>query len=91
MIRGEDNDRFLLCRVGSRIAALDVRDVWETMPAAHRTANGSAGIYTWPRHRQRVSDTGGRRRPATRFICIVLHTVGLTVSRTIHFAQAGRP
>jgi purine-binding chemotaxis protein CheW len=31
MVRGEDNDRFLLCRVGSRIAALDVRDVWETM------------------------------------------------------------
>jgi purine-binding chemotaxis protein CheW len=31
MVRGEDTDRFLLCRVGSRIAALDVRDVWETM------------------------------------------------------------
>jgi hypothetical protein len=31
MIRGEDNDRFLLCRVGQRIAALDIRDVWETM------------------------------------------------------------
>ena len=31
MVRGEDNDRFLLCRVGSRIAALDVRDIWETM------------------------------------------------------------
>jgi purine-binding chemotaxis protein CheW len=31
MVRGEDNDRFLLCRVGSRIVALDVRDVWETM------------------------------------------------------------
>ena len=31
MIRGEDSNRFLLCRVGSRIAALDIRDVWETM------------------------------------------------------------
>jgi purine-binding chemotaxis protein CheW len=31
MVRGENNDRFLLCRVGSRIAALDIRDVWETM------------------------------------------------------------
>jgi purine-binding chemotaxis protein CheW len=31
MVRGEDNERFLLCRVGSRIAALDVRDVRETM------------------------------------------------------------
>jgi|SRR5882757_6198418 len=31
MVRGEDNDRFLLCRVGSRIAALDIRDVRETM------------------------------------------------------------
>jgi len=31
MVRGEDDDRYLLCRVGARIAALDVRDVWETM------------------------------------------------------------
>ena len=31
MVRGDDTDRFLLCRVGSRIAALDVRDVRETM------------------------------------------------------------
>jgi purine-binding chemotaxis protein CheW len=31
MVRGEDNDRFLLCRVGSRIVALDIRDVLETM------------------------------------------------------------
>jgi len=31
MVRGENNGRFLLCRVGSRIAALDIRDVLETM------------------------------------------------------------
>jgi purine-binding chemotaxis protein CheW len=31
MVPGEDDVRYLLCRVGSRIAALDVRDVWETM------------------------------------------------------------
>jgi purine-binding chemotaxis protein CheW len=31
MVRGEDGDRFLLCRAGSRIAALDVRDVRETL------------------------------------------------------------
>jgi purine-binding chemotaxis protein CheW len=31
MVRGEDNDRFLLCRAGPRIAALDIRHVWETM------------------------------------------------------------
>jgi purine-binding chemotaxis protein CheW len=31
MVGREDDDRFLLCRVGSHIAALDVRDVWETL------------------------------------------------------------
>ena len=31
MVRGADDDRLLLCRVGSRIVALGVRDVWETM------------------------------------------------------------
>jgi purine-binding chemotaxis protein CheW len=29
--RGEDKERFLLCRIGSRIGALALRDVWETM------------------------------------------------------------
>jgi purine-binding chemotaxis protein CheW len=31
MIRAEENDRFLLCRIGSRIGALSLRDVRETM------------------------------------------------------------
>jgi purine-binding chemotaxis protein CheW len=31
MVRGGEDDRFLLCRVGSRIAALEIRDVLETM------------------------------------------------------------
>jgi purine-binding chemotaxis protein CheW len=31
MSRAEENDRFLLCRIGSRIGALALRDVRETM------------------------------------------------------------
>src|ERR1700687_6285724 len=31
MAHGEDNERFLLCRIGARIGALAVRDVRETM------------------------------------------------------------
>jgi purine-binding chemotaxis protein CheW len=31
VIQSQDNDCFLLCRIGSRIGALALKDVWETM------------------------------------------------------------
>src|ERR1700730_12466520 len=77
--------RVAYCRLGR------ARCLGDDASAAHRTANGSADICSWPRHRQRDSDTGGRRRPATRFICIVFHDADLPVSRTIRFAQVGSP